>query len=171
MSKIIGATVGTPINPDKVLNTEVQDAVNKYLDEHPIAGMSSIPAVYKLNDVSRYEDILNLYNGARYTYTDFFVLNQGESFNVEVAVTEGQTAITTLEHGDVYRVYFKDGTLNLLEYWGNREDDESNYAISYLDDNGTEHKLVVMSGGGNSGGGATVEDVLAALPTWEGGNY
>lgn len=38
MSKVVGITVGTPINPDKIKPkpTEIEEAVEKYLSENPI---------------------------------------------------------------------------------------------------------------------------------------
>lgn len=40
MSKIIGATVGTPMNPDKLVPPvdKIKEAVNAYMDEHPVEG-------------------------------------------------------------------------------------------------------------------------------------
>lgn len=175
--KIIGVTVGTPMNPNKVKPTpdEIKNAVDEYLAENPVVGTpgeNGINAemyahkVYKVYSVADIEARCNEINTGR-----FYVINCGEVFNY----VSGST--TTINTGDICVINSSSGSISGLMVVDNQPIDiEEGTLIQWyeIDENGdyTERYTAMLNFGCTEADKAEiVQSVLSALPTWQGGSY
>ena len=160
MSKIIGNTVGTPINPNKFgggVSKEELEQVKEYLE-------MSIPYINKLYTVESYEDIVNLHNTLG--VDELVVINVGESF--EIPIVRRAVSSGLFEHGAVYRLKFIDENcetyVNVLETIATVPiEDDSGYLIKYWIDDGegniSEHDVLTLQKGGKDGESVTITNI------------
>lgn len=178
MREIYGNLLTTPYNPEKLKNNQtteqIKSAVSEYLAGNPVTGefltkedktdlekqiVNMAPYICMVYKVTCLEDVYSIYN--KYGVTEFNIVNYGEPFSLDSGPAY------TVEKGDVWSIIINDGAILNCESVASELSfvDTSGYFLNYAID-GTDANILVMNGGG-----ATVEEVLAALPTWEGGSY
>lgn len=171
MSKIIGATVGTPINPDKFKTPvdKIKEAVDAYMDENPVVGTPGKDAeiigspIYGVYNAEGVFALANL-NTVR-TMTVTYIYNLGDEFTLQ----ESDGNVKTIKPHGLYYIRFADAN-TLYAVVAVESDDSIGMMVSFYDTEKDVIQVIPLIRGDNIPSGSGEYELIYKLSLEAEGN-